>query len=244
MNRIVTLSAALLLCSSVAMAQGVNLYLNDCGAGSSVHTVTNACTSNSGIAFVAYGSCVVPRVTKQAFIGTMNVIDIQTSAATIPDWWRADDCRATGFALVTDATLGGSCPTIWDRVPPAGNNIFALPFVGGSARVRFLLGVVLYSYDAYDLVGDGTTELSVFKWIVLNQKSVGAGACGGCSTGACIVLNDVQIQGLYDHTVADFIDITNPLGSNSITYNTGAPVCAGSTPTQNRTWGALKSLYR
>jgi len=245
MKKILTLSAALMLCASMAMAQGVNLAVGDCGGFSTTHAVTNACTSNSGAAFVAFGSAVVPPVTKSAFVGAMSVIDVQTSLANIPDWWRADGCRGSAaYGLVTDGTMGGTCATLWDNVAPAGNNITAVPFVGGPARVRFLLGAVLSATDAYDFIGDGSSELSVFKWTVLRTKSVNTGLCAGCATGACVVLNEVQLQGLNDHSADEYIHITNPLQSNAITYNAGAPSCSGSTPTQNRTWGSVKALYR
>jgi hypothetical protein len=245
MKKILTLSAALMLCASMAMAQGgVNLYINNCGVGSTQNNVTNACTSNTGTAFAAYGSMVMPAVTKDMFVGAMSILDVQTSQTTIPDWWRADACRSAGFTLATDAGMGGDCPTLWDNVPAAGNNITALPGVNGAARIRFLLGAVLDAGVAYDLVGDGATETSVFKFSVLRSKSTGAGACAGCTAGACIVLNDIQLQGLNDHSFADFIDIVTPLANNYITYNAGAPACAGSTPTNNRTWGSVKALYR
>jgi len=243
MKRMLTLLSLLLLCATSTQAQ-VNLYVGDCGAGTTTHSVTNACLTNSGTAFTAFGSILVPSTPRIGFIGAMSVVDVQSSQAALPAWWDGAVCRAAGFALASDATMGGNCPTLWDAAPPAGNNITAQPGIGGPNRVRFLLGVVLDIGSAYDLVGDDVTETSVFKWSVLKSRSVGTGACAGCSCGATIVLTEVNLQTLTD-TPATFVRLTYPITNNTITYNGGSMVgCGASTPTQNRTWGSIKSLYR
>lgn len=242
MKKILTLSAALLLVAAVASAQ-VNLYVTDCGAASTVKSVTNTCTLNTGTAFIAFGSVVIPPVTRVGFVGAQSVVDIQSSSATLPDWWRADACRSAGFSIAADGAMGGSCPTLWDAVPPAGSNLTGQYGLHGANSERLLLGTVLASTDAYDFQGDGATELSVFKMTVLRTKTLGATACTGCATGACIVLNEVNLQTLTD-SPDTFLRLTSPVANNFITYNAGAPPCPGSTPTQSRTWGSVKALYR
>jgi hypothetical protein len=243
MKKILTLSAALMLCATAAMASGVGLYSGtDCQTAS--QAITTTCTSNSGTAMTLIGTAVVPAITKSAFIGTVGILDVQTASAT--DWWRADACRGTApFALVTDGTLAATncAATFWDTAAPAGNNI--QPQNQSPTRERFVLGAVLYPTDAYDFQGDDATELMNFKFTMLKAKTTGTGACAGCATGACIVLNEIQMQGLNDTSDADAIHITQPLnGRNYITFQSGAPACAGSTPTQNHTWGSIKALYR
>ena len=246
MKKILTLSAALMLCASFAMAQGgVGLYVGlDCAGGT---PVTNTCTTNGGSAFSAFGTCVLPNgLVKHNFVGEISIVDVQTTLATIPDWWRADACRSTAFSLRTDGSItGATCfTTLWDAAVPAGNNIAGSVTNGGN-RERLNLGAVLLPTAVYDLNGDGVTEEAVFILGVSKAKSVGTGACTGCLQGACIVLNEIQIQGQSDASNADYVHLTTPLaGRNFITYNSGAPTCAASTPTQNRTWGSIKALYR
>ena len=246
MKKILTLSAALMLCASMAMAQGVGLYLGaDCNPAA-LQTVTNTCTTNTGTAFATFITAVIPPSGKPQFVGTISVIDVQTALGTIPDWWRVDACRGTGFSMAADNAIASSATictaTIWDTANPAGSNLSGSP---SGSRERFLLGTVLLPTDVFDLVGDGTTELAIAKWTVSKAKSVTATACAGCLQGACIVLNEVQLQGTGDHQYGDYAHLTQPIGThNFITYNAGAPTCAGSTPTQNRTWGSVKALYR
>ncbi len=241
----VTLLVLLLFAAPRAMAQGgINLQVGDCGVGSTAILATNACTTNSGNAFVAFVSCVVPQVTVPGFVAVAAIVDVQSTSATLPDWWRADMCRSSGFALAGDPLMGGSCPTIWDRVPNGGVALTGAYGVEGLNRIRLLLSGVIHIEQAYDLTGDGATELSLFRLTVLNSKTVGTGACGGCSLGACLVLNQVELQGSSSPWL--WPRLTNPLANNFIGYNLGGPGpwCPAATPTRNHTWGAIKSLYR
>jgi hypothetical protein len=254
MKKVTILVAAMLaLSASFAMASGINFYVGECGAGTTTNTVTNTCTTNSGTAFIAYGSVIIPAVTKTGFIGTVGIVDVQNNGATVDDWWRADACRGTTpFSLVTDGTAAtAACAgTVWDTAAPAGNNIQPQYQVAGSNqplnRFRFVLGAVLLPSDAYDLTGDNTTELIDFKWTMLKAKSVGTGSCAGCANGVCMVLNEIQFQGLNDQSEADFLRVTNPITNQFISYNAaaGIPTCPDAVPVRNRTWGAVKALYR
>ncbi len=248
MKKVLTLSVALMLCATAAMAQ-VSFNINDCSPYTTGLAINNAasntCLSNSGTAFAAWCSMVMPAVTRQQFVGAQGVIDITSSQATLPDWWRQDTCRPSGFVCQADGTMGGSCPTLWDTNPGAGANLGSIYGVHGANTIRMLLGQVLPSISVYDLTGDGVTELSVFKYTVTKGKSVGTGACTGCSYGTCLVLNEINLQTLTD-TPATFLRLTGPIAgaADYITYNAGAPPCPGSTPTQNHTWGSVKALYR
>jgi hypothetical protein len=240
MKLLTTLLLSMTFCASIASAdQGLNLYVGDCSAGSITTSVTNACTTNTGTVTTVFGSIILPAVTRVGFVGTQSVLDVGTSAATLPDWWRADACRAAAFSIAGDAAMGGSCPTLWDVVPPAGSNLTGQYGLHGPDGERLLLGTVLASTDAYDLVGDGQTELSIFKLTILRTKTVGTGSCAGCLAPVTLMLNEVNVQTLTD-SPATFLRITAPIANNWISYNAGfLPVAA-----KNRTWGAVKALYR
>jgi hypothetical protein len=228
-------------------APGVNLYLGECSAGSSTTTVTNACDSNAGTAFTLYGSIVMPAVTRHQFVTCESILDIQTDAAgAIEDWWRADDCRSSAFILTADASLAGACATLWDTVAPAVSTLTA--FHAGSAppnRIRLLLDTRLDPGAVYDLVGDGATERVTFMLTVTRGKSLGPGACAGCSSTACIVLNETNLQTVSD-TPATYLRLTDPVSNRYVTYNGSLTTagCPGSVPARIRTWGAIKALYR
>jgi hypothetical protein len=55
------------------------------------------------------------------------------------------------------------------------------------------------------------------------------------------VLNSVT---LYDFEGVVLEELTNPLDQSFVTWQAGIPNCPGATPAPNRTWGALKAMYR
>ncbi len=248
MKKLVTLGLSLVFSATAASAQ-VSFNINDCSpytTGLAVNNVaTFACVSCSGTALTAYCSIVMPPVTRVGFVGSVGLIDVSTSVSPLPDWWRADTCRPTGFLVVADASMGGACPTLWDNVPGAGTNLSPEYGVHGANTIRFQLTQVLAAIYAYDLTGDGVTEQSVFKFVVTKVKTVGTGSCAGCTYGACLVLNEISLQTLTD-TPDTFLRLSGPLpgATDHITFQAGAPPCGGLTPTRNRTWGAVKAQYR
>jgi len=247
MKKILTLTVGLMIVASAAMAQsGLNLYSGDCsGSGSTVRGITTTCTSNTGQAMNLVASVVIPETFSMGdFVGAATIIDLQSAAATLPDWWRGETggCRAGAISVVQDGTVSPSCSTIWDGHPDILPVFAVMPFVGGANRVRFNAGCA--TATPYQVVGDGVTELGVLKLTVTKAKTAGATGCAGCTTGACIVLNEINLQSATPG--APFYRITNPVGpdSNAMTFQAGAPTCGGSTPTSNRTWGSVKALYR
>ena len=106
--------------------------------------------------------------------------------------------------------------------------------------------------DIQAAIGAGTeapvdlgTEYYAFKATVTRTKSTGTGSCAGCLAPACIVLNEIQL--FQPLTLGFDPQIFNPRDRNFATWQNpagGPPGCPGTTPTQNKTWGQVKSLYR
>ena len=244
------LALALGLAAGDAAAAGLNLYAGDCGAGTPATSVTNACTLNAGSAFRLIGSVVLPTGTIPQFSGCESILDVQTDATgTIQDWWRADACRASGFAAQADSlVIGGACATVWDHAAPQGTTLNAL-FADGAPpdRLRFLIETTVDPTVApgATLVGDGVTERSVFAFTALRANSNGPGACVGCNSPACLVLQEIGIRTLLD-AGGTHMRITDVQSNRSVNYNGSltTAVCPSSVPVRQRTWGMLKSLYR
>jgi hypothetical protein len=241
MKKALTLTAGLMLVASMAMAQsGVNLNVSDAlGCGSLANAVSNTCTANTG-SFIVVGSVASPRDLVQ-FVASGQILDIQSSAAALPDWWHLDVCRTGKFSLTFDGTAA-SCGTVWDaNSGPAPLSVAQWQYNAATPnRIRLNMGAAVASpYDN----AIANAELGVFKLTITKALTTGTGACAGCATGACIVLNEVNLQ---EVGVLPYITVTNALSNNFVTYNSGAgiPACPASTPTQNKSWGAVKALYR
>jgi hypothetical protein len=244
MKKIVTLAAALMIFgASASMAQGgLNLYWNGCSDGGA-SAQTYACNSNSGAAFTMYASMILPADMPQ-FAATSAIIDITFSGATIPAWWQVltGQCSANRVSESYDsANFTTNCSDIWQSA--ANLSVFQVqPAVAGHGpnTMRLNGGAAVPAGSELAQVADGT-EMVVCKVSIGRTKTVGTGSCAGCNIGACFTLNECKAQqpaGVGDYTV------TNPAASNFATWQVGGPSCPGATPAQNKTWGAVKNLYR
>jgi len=87
---------------------------------------------------------------------------------------------------------------------------------------------------------DANVEYYAFRFRVGDAKSVGTGACAGCSVPMCLLLTSLNVVGA---TLGEQRIVSQPLVNNMIYFNSGstAPCIV---PTRATTWGAVKSLYR
>jgi hypothetical protein len=162
----------------------------------------------------------------------------------VPDWWRADGngCRPGSVIATQDATISPSCHTLWDGRSDVLSVFAVQPVDGSPNRILFNGGAAVSASMA--IPGDGSTEYGVLKLTVSRAKSSGAGSCAGCMTSACLTLNEINFQPAA-------IDLpwtryTNPTtdGSNVVQWQSTSSSCSGSGPAKNRSWGAVKALYR
>jgi hypothetical protein len=242
MKKVATLAAALLvLAASSAFAQGgLNLYWNGCSDGG-VSTQTFACNSNSGFLQAAYATCVVPSDVP-TFVGTSVVVDITVNDTALPAWWQmaTGQCRAGALSISCDPAVNASNCTVdlWAGTNPTTVSTVQNAVHGLANELRLNAAAALTGESP--VAADGT-EYFVAKISMSKTKSTGTGSCAGCTTGACIVLNEMKLQTTLN--AAD-VTVSGPAVSNFVTYNAGSPTCTQATPAQNRTWGAVKNLYR
>jgi hypothetical protein len=175
----------------------------------------------------------------------------RTSASTtssfrsiLPAWWQFKNpgtCRQTSLAALVGP---GSCVDTWRAIATAAIAAYFtqanVPQVSPN-RAR-ILGSISIPGDFGSLVYPGT-EYFCFQIRINNAKTVGTGACTDCQVPVCLVLAEVL---LTSNNSGDF-RLFNALESNYCLWQGGAiggAGCPGATPTINRTWGQLKSMYR
>jgi hypothetical protein len=235
-------TALTLVATSAFAAGGLNLSWNDCGAFGDLQR-NFACNTNAG-ANTMVGS-VMTGVDMPQLNGQSSVIDLQTNQPALSNWWQLNSggCRSNSpsFLSADFNFLTGpfNCVDAWGGGASGGVNYDAPWVAPNRARIRNVCAIV----GSTPILG--STEYYMFKVTYTNARSTGAGSCGGCTDGACIVFNSILVtqplgQGDYK--------ITNPLVRNFVQWQAGAVNVAGgcpaSVPTQNRTWGSVKSLYR
>jgi hypothetical protein len=243
MKKVITLAAMLVtLGASSAFAQaGLNLNWDECIAGGGSLDKVFACNTNTGAAFVLSCSVIVPSAMPQ-FSAATAVVDIHVDAVSTTPWWLTDatQCRANSISMSFDPPNNAtSCADLWATNPNLQVTAIQQNLHGtNSIRVN---GVSALPAGSEISVPLDNAELWVCR--VQVNRAATVGACNsGCSSGACIVLNEVKMQ--QPGGVPDII-VTNAATRQFVTWQGGgATNCPVNTPALNRTWGAVKGLYR
>lgn len=247
MKKLLTLAAAALaLSATVASAQtlpggSIHLAWDDCyfaGGGGGIDK-TFACNSNAGAARNIFASVVPPTGLTQ-YVGHIAVFDLQSATSPLPLWWQfqAGGCRLATSLTAAPAAGVTSCLDLTDNPQFGGIDYAAAGSGPNRARLR-----TAYAMDA-GLAGPvaDTDELTVLQISINNNRTTGAGSCAGCNVPVCLVFNSLLL---------DQVDTNLPRGLVSsgeqqfVTWQGSVGVaCPAATPTQSKTWGQVKSLYR
>ena len=228
----------LALTATAASAAGVNLSWTDCGnAGQQNRTF--ACQVNTGNNVLV--ASFDPPAGLTRVVGINLIYDLQSASDPLPAWWdlfNPGACRSGpslntvfGNASCVDYFLGNGAGGVTAYFPTGTNK----RRMGGSWSAN--------EADAGPV--DAGTEYYGVNIVISNLKSVGTGSCAGCQDPVCIVLNEVLIAQPAG-TPGESPVVTNPRDRNFATWQGGAVIggCPGATPTVNKTWGQVKSIYR
>lgn len=230
---------------------GCNLRWNNClGDGGAINR-NFTCDTNSGVETLV-GSF-VPAWDINSATGIEIVMDLASAGTTMPAWWsfkNAGACRIQSIAtnFVLPATAVGCAD--WSNGQAAGGIGSYNIGLRGANTARVTLAIAVPLGAATDLVG--RKEYFAVNLHINHSKTVGTGACGGCSTPVCIVLNRTKMTTpVLGHETYYVQGPSNLTDSDYATWQGGAGVsasgttgCPAATPSVRSTWGAVKSLYR
>jgi hypothetical protein len=244
MKKAILLTAALLaVCAGSAFAQapGVNLSWDDCSASTAGGlNKTSTCLSNSEGQKNCNGSYVLP-ADADALAGNDIVMDIITNSGSLPCWWNFTVApRTAGFGM----NFGTPCAQAFDYwgsvgTPAGGPGAFLMP-TNAVPRVR-IKAVVAIDANVAAPVPASTGEIYSYTFNLKHGATVGA--CTGCLTSACFVLNLIRVT----QVGFPYFELTTASSRNFVLWQGGAvapPGCPLAVPTQNKTWGSVKALYR
>lgn len=236
--------AAALVVPTLASAAtpGVNLGWNNCGTTSTTENRVFTCDDNN-LTFNLVGSFRVADPIAE-YVGLSAFVDFRVNDASLPAWWSmgTGGCREGSLALVNVGTLGG-CTNPYSGAGGQGGgfvieDIATLP---GTNDLRVRLD---WARDSpFSMAANTLYSGFVLQINSSNSFDEGFGVCAGCATAACAVLNYMEVFPLTGASVVvEAADVRN-----WATYQGGAvgtDVCPNGTPTQSRTWGQIKALYR
>ena len=247
----------LALTASIASAAGVNLRWTNCFGDAGLTNRTSACASSIGNAGILVGSFVLG-ADQLGTSGVEIVLDVATAGATLPAWWLAAGVGPCRAGLTMNSTISATATNCFDWASGGAAGGLAAynqgtAIIGGLNTARGIGGFAVAASGIADLPAN--TEFFAFNAVLSNVKTTGTGACAGCQTAACIVLNSIKVATppVVGQPSRDVVlsGPSNGTDSNYVTWQGGAGVsslrgngCPAATPTRNATWSSVKSLYR
>ena len=133
-------------------------------------------------------------------------------------------CRSGALTVSPDFSGVSGCANPWSSSDVAAYT-YTVPY--GSANRARLVAMCVSSNSSGVSVTPGAENYGC-KVTITNAKSVGTGACAGCSEGACLTLRSVKLtEAVTNREVMLF----GPPSQTGVTWQTGRPVCPLSWPT-------------
>jgi hypothetical protein len=220
---------------------GVNLSWDDCQASTANGlNKVSTCSSNSEAAKTLFGSYVLP-FDIQALTGNDIVIDICSSAATLPCWWNFTVApRTGGYQMQFDAPCVNAFD-YWSTIPggATGSSVAALKPTNAYPEIRVTASCAVNEALAQPVLAS-TGEIYSFTFRLRHDGTVG---CNGCTAGAVIQLKQIRVT----QSGSPAIDLTTSSSRAFVLWQGGFVVpspCYPITPAINKTWGMVKALYR
>lgn len=241
-------SLLLALTATVALAGGVNLtWATNCYTENPVQLSTFACNTNTLTRNISLSFAVDNEIADMA--GVEITLIGQTADPTIPAFWHLETggCRAgrMSFSSNKEAVVSDLCQSwnggvAFDVFGPFPGQDYTVSGTSGIVvenspqNERFAAGAAIPADAPFDMVPGVEYYAGGFQ--ILGNKIVGATGCAGCLIPMVIESRLVVAAGVAGYREA----LTNALpGGNKLIYWQNLV-----TPTQNSTWGAVKSLYR
>jgi hypothetical protein len=253
-----------------AVAGTAALAWDKCAADGGAQTRVFSCDRDDEPAHVLVGSFTLDHP-MSGFCWLEATIRIYTSTGALPNWWdmyNPGACREHALAADVDFSgfPGSSCRNPWTGPTLGGLGAYytaahphPVQSLSGAAEIRigFALGTcdgATCTFLPASLMAHRT--YNAFRLTISNERSSGPAACTGCAEAVCITAS----MELHDSTgVGEWCD-TGDIGPGSAGWSCGhfvreaglygpVEVCrpydgCAVVAARNRTWGAIKSLYR
>ena len=230
---------------------GCNLRWSQCFGDGGAINKSFACDTNTG-SDVLVGSF-VPAWDHGDLTGIDFTMTLASAGSSLPAWWQfknAGTCRPASLGMnFTNATGAVACRD-WAPVGEAAGGIAAYQIGLKGANSARILAAIAVPPSVRGSVS-GLQEYFVFNLGINHAKTVGTGACAGCTTPVCIVLDRIRTYSSGPVENRTVMGPSNFTDSDYATWQGGAGVstflgsgCPAATPTKRETWSEVKSLYR
>lgn len=232
----------------------LRLAWDQCQTNGGTTHATFACQTNTGRPYTLIASIVLP-VDIPQFAAASVFIHAYVGGIGRAAWWQTalGECRvnAIGMSFDPQNLAESGCPNIWEGHSNA--EVFLVQTLGDHPYVlRLSGGAAVPVGSQFPLVADGS-ELVIARLTIARAKSTGPGACEGCANKVCFAFVESRLQqpaGLGDYWFYwDYFGGSEAYANYSQSpsfgpANTPEPCGGGWVAGLNRTWGAIKTMYR
>lgn len=245
---LIGLTLALVAGSSAPVrAAGLDLTWSACNTDGGLSTLDLTCDDNAVVSELV-GCFQLPSAMDSLF-GIEVSLDVEVDAAALPAFWQFDaaGCNATGLA-VSPAEPASGCagiPNVWGAGGTGGDatRAYFSMHLGRPTRGR-LLGS-LFRIDANPANVASETNMFAFRILIASANaSEAGGTCAGCTTPGVIVWNSAEFTSVASTAPPPILLTNSGVTGQCARFNGGTMGACAATPTQQSTWGRLKSLYR
>lgn len=226
-----------------AVSAGPGLYLswNDCPlSAASTSGMVGPCVDDAWEELVVSFELASPC---DSVIALDAVVDVQSAAAALPPWWAyapPSGCHYGGLIESADFLGLAACADFWQGLATYGGPpVYVQAPRGRSDQSRILASFAVLSSRRLSLAAG--IRYYAARLVFHNDPT---GACAGCETPACLVLNSIRLI-RPPGTVGGDIVLESPGApdSNHATWQSPQADCSA-VPVRPVSWGRLKLLYR
>jgi hypothetical protein len=256
MKKSLALCTALLTLTvaSSAFAAGLTLNWNQCIGAGAVGNVAFDCAGGGGPYKLAM-ELQTPALT--GWFATDIDLDLQVQTPALGSFWHMEGpgCNSTGLAISPDRSgLAATTGCLNTYVGSGGASVSSLITAygagyGGANRARILVTVARSASSPINPTATQNYYMSHLSFFTDASVEGGGGTCVGCTEPAAVVWNSATlftVAGAGSNSPeAGQIQVDNPgLSTNCMSINGGGAGVCSATPTLNKSWGAIKALYR
>jgi hypothetical protein len=192
------------------------------------------------------------------FVGEEFIMDVQTDAPILPDWWHLEAANASSgtpagcrdgefsFGSLRNGASTLTCKDYWGNTPASGGVVW-LPGNGGPNRTR-VFGAFARSTSSATVITADVEYYVGAGFFSMNHADLDplTTPCNGCLLGACIVFQYMKVAQPAGTAGGDvLIEAANLRRHLTWQGGTQGPSpCPAATEMRKATWGQVKSLYR